>query len=425
MQRRQRANDTAHRARSDENAGASQSAVETSSHRLLRGISTYDAPPAGSHGRLSDPTASSAPERLPRLPSIRAPPVTSVSRGRHSEASGMLSGTTTNAFNIPLRSRQAAPQAGTHQPRVQPFDEIFAEVEAEFSQRDRSRAVGDRRSGPRSFLHTLSRDRRRESDANASSDQLRMGHNAPDPTTSALDALQSELAQLRRDAESNWPPARSGFALQDTTNTGLSDVAGLRARPITRLVNGSDRLGAAAIVPRPETASLGLQDGEQSSLPPFLRRSLRNRGQGVLAPREGALAAALNAQAWMDDFDMGLDLTYEGLLALSERIGPVVHRGASDTALASGLTIFKYASGSSAVGDGETRCAICLEDYEESDECARSNKCNHALHTSCLTVSRKVCGRQRACCGTDTFFFQSQAWLRQANSCPICRQAAV
>lgn len=46
----------------------------------------------------------------------------------------------------------------------------------------------------------------------------------------------------------------------------------------------------------------------------------------------------------------------------------------------------------------EERCAVCLTDYEEDDECMLSSECRHGFHEECLT-----------------------AWLKSKGNCPICR----
>jgi hypothetical protein len=128
--------------------------------------------------------------------------------------------------------------------------------------------------------------------------------------------------------------------------------------------------------------------GTLPRFPPFLLRSLRDTtfaGSGIAAdPRNYALESEM-------------DTSYEGLTALAERVGNALHRGVNAAALATSMTVFAYAATAMQTGfsaddetEGEikeTRCAICLEDYEDDDQCARSNKCGHALHEMCFKVS--------------------------------------
>jgi hypothetical protein len=93
--------------------------------------------------------------------------------------------------------------------------------------------------------------------------------------------------------------------------------------------------------------------------------------------------------------DSELDTSYEGLLALSDRIGSARPRGATATALREGLERSTFASHPPlsintihvAAADREVRCGICLEDYGEGDILAKSKKCGHALHSVCFEVS--------------------------------------
>lgn len=316
-----------------------------------------------------------------------------------------------NGFEIPPRARSQQRPEG-NRPTLQPFEEIFAEVEAEFSQRDRTRSAGERLPGSRTYLHGLSRDRRREAEGGAAPYQPRDRQATPELSSSSLETIQSELTRLRRRLQRDWSPHRaSGFALRDSINTHLPDVAGLRARQAAASTSDLDFDlfdfgGPSDTTVRHEAQS------ERVPLPPFLLRSLRARRQATFGHREGTSDIAGELGNYAGDFD--LDMSYEGLLALSERLGEVKRRGATDEALSQGLSLFVYTkitSDATSVEDRETRCAICLEDYEEQDKCARSTKCGHALHQECLTVSSRgsaylrsallICNARRlGCAGT-------------------------
>ncbi|KAL5540415.1 hypothetical protein UlMin_044931 [Ulmus minor] len=45
-----------------------------------------------------------------------------------------------------------------------------------------------------------------------------------------------------------------------------------------------------------------------------------------------------------------------------------------------------------------TGCCICLQSFEESDECRVLNKCNHVYHNNCI-----------------------DSWLVRNHRCPLCR----
>lgn len=132
--------------------------------------------------------------------------------------------------------------------------------------------------------------------------------------------------------------------------------------------------------------SAGSED-ERVPLPPFLLRSLRARRQATFGERGAGIAT--EADNYLDDIE--LDLSYEGLLALSERIGDAKGKGATDAALEAGLTRFRYPAATTSTSPGgdldEARCGICLEDYVTGDECARSKHCGHGMHVQCLEVS--------------------------------------
>ncbi|KAK9895277.1 hypothetical protein P389DRAFT_90801 [Cystobasidium minutum MCA 4210] len=389
------------------------------SHHLLRGISSSDS----RNSQVSTLNQAQEPlsARLSRhLPSIRAPPVASVSRSVHfadaatgaspdpvthrNTTDGILESETSEDLQQPPTNpiRQTwrqppPPRTTTSRPTLRPFEEIFARVEAEFAQRDRTNAPGERSSGTRDFLQGLSRQRREEIEAPLSPEAPRASSTAS--LALQIDRYRAEVERLRQHMQRDWSPHRSGFALQDSSNTGLPDIAGLRARLSGDLPSfDSDLFGDSTT--RSTASRPSASESSRTPLPPFLLRTLRTRGQPLFGQREGAVGIGTDPRDWMGDSD--IDLSYESLMAISERLGDVRRRGATEEALARGLTIYKYTTTSTASADGETRCAICLEDYEESDEIARSNKCNHALHNNCFST-----------------------WLRRVTTCPICRQEAV
>ncbi|GAA6013330.1 hypothetical protein JCM10207_000857 [Rhodosporidiobolus poonsookiae] len=130
-------------------------------------------------------------------------------------------------------------------------------------------------------------------------------------------------------------------------------------------------------------------------------------------------SAALDPRNYLDDETF--DDSYEALLRLSERLGDVKPRGASGDKLAS-LRKFSYEAWPAGAlkaderteeskGKGkekeklaekgvekETRCPICLCDYDDDDDCMLGD-CGHGAHEECLT-----------------------AWLGKNPGCPVCRR---
>ncbi|KAH7922006.1 hypothetical protein BV22DRAFT_969121, partial [Leucogyrophana mollusca] len=90
------------------------------------------------------------------------------------------------------------------------------------------------------------------------------------------------------------------------------------------------------------------------------------------------------------------DSSYEGLLSLSAQLGEARSRATPDEVIAS-LTSGEYKDW--ATEDSETRCPICLDDYEPTDPVTKLQDCTHWLHKACL-----------------------EQWLHTANTCPVCRK---
>ncbi|KAK5669182.1 hypothetical protein QVD99_003592 [Batrachochytrium dendrobatidis] len=115
--------------------------------------------------------------------------------------------------------------------------------------------------------------------------------------------------------------------------------------------------------------------------------------------------------SWMANFGLGLassprnylrddelDVSYEGLLALSSRIGEVVQKGTPTEIIMSIPSHLYHVSKHLPSGGDIPKCAICLEDYIEGDVIKCLPGCNHELHGSCVSN-----------------------WLLQSKQCPICR----
>ncbi|GAB4846520.1 hypothetical protein Ancab_025525 [Ancistrocladus abbreviatus] len=103
------------------------------------------------------------------------------------------------------------------------------------------------------------------------------------------------------------------------------------------------------------------------------------------------------------------DMSYEELLALSERIGSV-NTGLSEEAIAKHLKIRLYCSMSAtninleelpSSDQKEDSCIICQEEYEDNDNIGTLD-CGHEYHADCL-----------------------KQWLNLKNVCPICKLTAL
>ncbi|KAF8841419.1 hypothetical protein BDN67DRAFT_883781, partial [Paxillus ammoniavirescens] len=94
--------------------------------------------------------------------------------------------------------------------------------------------------------------------------------------------------------------------------------------------------------------------------------------------------------------DEMFDDSYEALLSLSNALGEVRSRATPEDVIA---TLPSGTFEEWQKEDSETRCPICLDDYEPSDAVTKLLECPHWLHKTCL-----------------------EQWLRTANTCPVCRK---
>ncbi|ONK70333.1 uncharacterized protein A4U43_C05F32650 [Asparagus officinalis] len=97
--------------------------------------------------------------------------------------------------------------------------------------------------------------------------------------------------------------------------------------------------------------------------------------------------------------DMRLDvdnMSYEELLALTERIGNV-STGLSEETILKHLKQWKYISLTEEIPSEVEPCCICQEEYVEEDNVGRLD-CGHDFHTACI-----------------------KQWLTMKNLCPICK----
>ncbi|KXS17705.1 hypothetical protein M427DRAFT_110096 [Gonapodya prolifera JEL478] len=124
---------------------------------------------------------------------------------------------------------------------------------------------------------------------------------------------------------------------------------------------------------------------------PLQALGLHNRHHGRGG---GGLGLAFNPANYLpDDAIEGAD--YETLLALGERVGEVKQRGLDGRTLA-GLPTKIYRAPWQNVSD-DSRCAVCLEDFQDGEELALL-PCLHAYHGVCV-----------------------RTWLKGNGVCPVCR----
>jgi len=181
---------------------------------------------------------------------------------------------------------------------------------------------------------------------------------------------------------------------------------------------------AAAAVPASPFEALMREALASSGLPPELLSSPQTRVQlhvqtspaAVFIPQFGFVGAAPDAQAQQQQQQMsfaqlaaalaafggggvphfggamgGQEMTYEQLLALQERLGGNVPRGASEAQLAA-IPVRTVAEGMA-----EETCSICLC-AQEPGERLRVMPCGHTHHAACL-----------------------ERWLQTSRKCPVCR----
>lgn len=351
----------------------------------------------------------------------------------------------------PVSLPRPAPRSSAIRPVLQPFDEIYAEVEAEFAGRDRSSAhsrrgfAGLARGENLASSSTGGRLSSTESGITYATASEGQAHGRPFTAGTRFSAVVSgsssssqsrrrspvsrghqpldsrdrhraqgiERAVVRDDEEpSSWWTTEDDLFLSGGSGTAIDDLLGDITRPfedgslepesdsISRPWQSSRRFvdlpwarpGSSSTfqVDMGEDPDESVEDATQRrvALPPFLFRSLRRWRNGRSA-RDDADDEGIAADSANYVSDLDLDLSYEGLLALSERIGEARNRGATQASLASGLEKYVFVTGRTREGgEPEFRCGICLEDYAEGEECSRSKKCGHGLHTLCLEVSR-------------------------------------
>jgi len=94
--------------------------------------------------------------------------------------------------------------------------------------------------------------------------------------------------------------------------------------------------------------------------------------------------------------DEDFDSSYENLLSLASVVGEARPRATPSHVIAALPTGF-YKDWQTV--DSDQRCPICLDDYTPLDPVLKLSDCLHWLHKNCL-----------------------EQWLRNANTCPVCRK---
>ncbi|KAJ3205241.1 hypothetical protein HDU82_005328 [Entophlyctis luteolus] len=97
--------------------------------------------------------------------------------------------------------------------------------------------------------------------------------------------------------------------------------------------------------------------------------------------------------------DANFDASYENLISLGERVGTARSKGVESSVLESlPKRKFKHGDASGLIAaDGESRCSICLMEYDDNDELS-GVPCTHWFHSECI-----------------------RRWLQHSKACPICR----
>lgn len=123
--------------------------------------------------------------------------------------------------------------------------------------------------------------------------------------------------------------------------------------------------------------------------------------QQLIMMQQFALRESREAQDPHRAMRLDIDnMSYEDLLALGESIGNVC-TGLVDEKISGCVREVIYCSSDEQQNDQDDgKCAICLEEYKDNSLLGIL-KCNHDFHTDCV-----------------------KKWLKEKNSCPICKSAA-
>ena len=222
----------------------------------------------------------------------------------------------------------------------------------------------------------------------------------------SVDAVRAAVAAQRAAAQRQPPVADA--AAESARERAAMEAAD--AALAMQLQEEEDAAVAAAVPPialeavlREALASSGLPPELLSAPQTHVQFHVQAAGPmfvpqfGFAGPQQqttfAQLAAALAAFGGgaIPHFGGGQEMTYEQLLALQERLGGNVTRGASEAQLAA-LPVETAAEGLA----GET-CSICLC-AQEAGERVRRMPCGHTHHAACL-----------------------ETWLERSTKCPVCR----
>jgi hypothetical protein len=91
---------------------------------------------------------------------------------------------------------------------------------------------------------------------------------------------------------------------------------------------------------------------------------------------------------------MGSHTSYEELLELAERLGPAQPRGLSRD------EISRLPSRTHRKKDGDDKsCVVCMSEFQTREKIRTLRPCHHDFHQKCI-----------------------DRWLKEHNTCPICRE---
>ncbi|KAF5353959.1 hypothetical protein D9756_007030 [Leucocoprinus leucothites] len=173
----------------------------------------------------------------------------------------------------------------------------------------------------------------------------------------------------------------------NVTNAGMAGSLNQAENPVAGSGNGWPSVAARMIRDRAQMAHR--LRGNSSNLFP----ETPTGGTGWRRPVGGFTRRFGELGDYLDDDEF--DASYESLLALQDALGEVKQRSTPEAVLKK-LKKGKFKEW--AKEGAESRCPICLEDYEMEDDVLKSGNCPHWMHKPCL-----------------------ETWFKRANTCPVCR----
>ncbi|KAJ3221240.1 hypothetical protein HK099_003671 [Clydaea vesicula] len=167
---------------------------------------------------------------------------------------------------------------------------------------------------------------------------------------------------------------------------------------VARSNRGRGRGGSRSVSSRNVREALGIFGSFEGEIEDY---NLSDLNYEDYETSENGINFTSNPRNYVNDED--LDMSYEGLLALSERIGEVKKKNIPEDVLTL-LPTFKFEqfkikknSYKKKIDEADLKCSICLMDYNKGEE-LRKLPCFHFFHRECI-----------------------DDWFKSAVACPICR----